>query len=114
MGEYDVTNFPAELVNYAKCGGLVPAIIQDDKTQVVLMLGFMNPEALRKTLDTSLVTFWSRTRSVLWTKGAHSGLTLTVRKMYLDCDNDTILIKATPAGHVCHTGADTCFGEINK
>ncbi len=94
--------------------GLVPAVIQDASTQRVLMLGFMNREALIKTEQTGLVTFFSRTKQRLWTKGEESGNHLHVKAMLTDCDNDTLLIKATPGGPVCHTGADTCWNEENK
>ena len=94
--------------------GLVPAIIQDALTDKVLMLGFMNEEAYKKTVETNLVTFWSRTRNCLWTKGETSGNVLRVVEILNDCDQDTLLIKANPAGPVCHTGADTCWGEVNK
>ena len=93
--------------------GLVPAVIQDYKTQKVLMLGFMNDEAVRKTEETGLVTFYSRSRKRLWTKGEESGNHLQLRQMLLDCDSDTLLIKAEPTGPVCHTGADTCWSEKN-
>lgn len=95
-------------------GGLVPAIIQDYVTRRVLMLGFMNQEAYNKTVETGKVTFWSRTRNCLWTKGETSGNFLHVRQILCDCDNDTLLIKAHPDGPVCHTGADTCWGETNN
>ncbi|HIZ27163.1 bifunctional phosphoribosyl-AMP cyclohydrolase/phosphoribosyl-ATP diphosphatase HisIE [Barnesiella sp. An55] len=101
-------------LDFDKMGGLVPAIIQDDVTQKVLMLGFMNEEALRKTLETGRVTFFSRTKGRLWTKGEESGHFLLVKSVQKDCDNDTLLVKATPCGPVCHTGADTCFGETNS
>lgn len=101
-------------LDFDKMGGLVPAIIQDDMTQKVLMLGFMNPEAVRKTIDTGRVTFFSRTKGRLWTKGEESGHFLLVKSIRKDCDNDTLLIKAHPCGSVCHTGADTCFGETNR
>ena len=93
--------------------GLAPAIIQDARTHKVLMLGFMNEEAFRKTEETGRVTFYSRTKGRLWTKGEESGNFLHVRKVLLDCDNDSLLIKAEPAGPVCHTGADTCWNEKN-
>jgi phosphoribosyl-ATP pyrophosphohydrolase/phosphoribosyl-AMP cyclohydrolase len=93
--------------------GLVPAIIQDYKTQKVLMLGFMNDEAVRKTEESGLVTFYSRSKKRLWTKGEESGSHLQLRQILLDCDNDTLLIKAEPKGPVCHTGADTCWSERN-
>lgn len=94
--------------------GLVPAVVQDTRTGVVLMLGYMNAEALAKTRETSLVTFFSRSKQRLWTKGESSGNVLHLRDMLLDCDQDAILIKAEPAGPVCHTGADTCWGERNQ
>lgn len=93
--------------------GLVPAIVQDARTLKVLMLGFMNEEAYTKTVETGLVTFYSRTRQTLWTKGETSGNTLKVCEILNDCDQDTLLIKAIPAGPVCHTGADTCWNEKN-
>ena len=95
-------------------GGLVPAIIQDNVTRKVLMLGFMNKEAYDKTVETGKVTFWSRTRNCLWTKGETSGNFLNVKEILLDCDKDTLLIKARPDGPVCHTGADTCWNEENS
>ena len=91
--------------------GLVPAIIQDAKSNVVLMLGFMNEESFNKTEKEGKVCFFSRSKQKLWTKGETSGHFLLVNKIFLDCDLDTILIKATPLGPVCHTGADTCFNE---
>ena len=93
---------------------LVPAIVQDAATHKVLMLGYMNHQAFEKTLDTNLVTFFSRSRQTLWTKGETSGNFLRVSEISVDCDADTILIKAHPAGAVCHTGADTCFNETNE
>ncbi len=93
--------------------GLVPAIVQDYNTQKVLMLGFMNAEAVKKTEATARVTFYSRTKGRLWTKGEESGHFLNLKQMLLDCDNDTLLIKALPQGPVCHTGADTCWSERN-
>lgn len=93
--------------------GLVPVIVQDNETHHVLMLGFMNEEALKRTEETGKVTFFSRTKNRLWTKGEESGNFLHVKQMMLDCDKDTLLIKAHPAGPVCHTGADTCFSERN-
>lgn len=100
-------------LDFEKTGGMIPAIIQDSKTSKVLMLGYMNEEAYRKTLETGKVTFFSRTRNCLWTKGETSGNTLTVVNIMNDCDSDTLLIKAIPAGPICHTGDDTCFGERN-
>jgi phosphoribosyl-AMP cyclohydrolase / phosphoribosyl-ATP pyrophosphohydrolase len=94
--------------------GLVPAIVQDAETQKILMLGYMNRQAFEKTRDTNLVTFFSRSRQTLWTKGETSGNFLRVREISVDCDADTILIKANPTGAVCHTGADTCFNETNE
>ena len=102
------------MFHFEKMGGLVPAIIQDANTNKVLMLGFMNEEAYEKTKETGKVTFFSRTRNCLWMKGETSGNTLQVVSMAADCDNDTLLIKAIPAGPVCHTGADTCFNERNE
>ncbi len=93
--------------------GLVPAIVQDFSTNKVLMLGFMNNEAVVKTEELGKVTFYSRSKKRLWTKGEESGNFLFLKEMKLDCDNDTILIKANPVGPVCHTGADTCFSEKN-
>ncbi len=89
--------------------GLAPAVIQDYTTQKVLMLGFMNADALKQTEETGLVTFFSRYRNKLWTKGEESGHYLQLRQMLLDCDRDTLLIKAEPKGPVCHTGADTSW-----
>jgi phosphoribosyl-AMP cyclohydrolase / phosphoribosyl-ATP pyrophosphohydrolase len=94
--------------------GLVPTIIQDYATKKVLMLGFMNAESLTKTQETQRVTFFSRSRQTLWTKGETSGNFLHVKEILVDCDNDTILIKAIPSGVVCHTGAETCFDEKNE
>ncbi|MEJ7848196.1 MAG: bifunctional phosphoribosyl-AMP cyclohydrolase/phosphoribosyl-ATP diphosphatase HisIE [Pyrinomonadaceae bacterium] len=91
--------------------GLMPAIVQDSVTGQVLMLGFMNEAALDATKETGFVTFYSRSRQKLWKKGETSGNTLLVGEILVDCDQDTILVKATPAGPVCHTGARTCFGE---
>lgn len=101
-------------IDFEKMGGLVPAIIQDNVTRKVLMLGFMNKEAYDKTVETGKVTFWSRTRNCLWTKGETSGNFLNVKEILLDCDKDTLLIKAKPEGPVCHTGADTCWNEQNS
>ncbi|WP_455628932.1 bifunctional phosphoribosyl-AMP cyclohydrolase/phosphoribosyl-ATP diphosphatase HisIE [Parabacteroides chinchillae] len=100
-------------LDFEKMDGLIPAIVQDVNTNKVLMLGFMNEEAYEETKETGKVTFFSRTKNRLWMKGETSGNTLQVVNMMVDCDNDTILIKAIPAGPVCHTGADTCFGEKN-
>ena len=100
-------------IKFEKMGGLVPVIVQDNVTRKVLMLGFMNKEAYQKTVETGKVTFWSRTRNCLWTKGETSGNFLNVKEILLDCDGDTLLIKARPDGPVCHTGADTCWNEQN-
>lgn len=101
-------------IDFEKGEGLVPAIIQDFTTQKVLMLGYMNREALEKTQTLGQVTFYSRTRQQLWTKGETSGNFLEVKEILADCDQDTLLIKVRPTGPVCHTGADTCFKEDNK
>jgi phosphoribosyl-AMP cyclohydrolase / phosphoribosyl-ATP pyrophosphohydrolase len=103
------TAMTAILLDFDKLGGLLPAIVQDVSTGDVLMLGFMNEEAWQKTLRTGMVTFFSRTRNVLWTKGETSGHFLEVKDIFSDCDNDTVLIKAVPHGPTCHTGAPTCF-----
>lgn len=101
-------------MDFKKLGGIVPAIIQDAVTGRVLMLGFMNPEALKKTESEGRVTFFSRTKQRLWTKGEESGNFLNVVEILEDCDRDTLLIKARPEGPVCHTGSDTCFDEENS
>ncbi|MBD8390080.1 bifunctional phosphoribosyl-AMP cyclohydrolase/phosphoribosyl-ATP diphosphatase HisIE [Dysgonomonas sp. BGC7] len=101
-------------LNFEKVGGLIPAIIQDNETSKVLMLGYMNEEALKKTQETGKVTFFSRTKQRLWTKGEESGNFLNVVSIKEDCDQDTLLVKVNPVGPVCHTGADTCFEEKNK
>lgn len=100
-------------IDFEKMGGLVPAIIQDATTKNVLMLGFMNEEAYQKTVESGHVTFWSRTRQTLWTKGETSGHFLNLVDMKVDCDNDTLLVKVNPIGPTCHTGTDTCWGEEN-
>lgn len=92
---------------------LIPAIVQDADTNAVLMLGYMNQEAFAKTISENRVTFFSRSKNRLWTKGENSGNFLNVKKILLDCDSDTILVKAVPIGPACHTGADTCFNEKN-
>ena len=94
--------------------GLLPAIVQDASTRVVLMLGFMNAEAYKKTTGTQRVTFYSRSKQRLWTKGEESGNYLRVKSISADCDNDTLLIKADPVGPTCHTGSDSCWDEENK
>ncbi|MDR2039202.1 MAG: bifunctional phosphoribosyl-AMP cyclohydrolase/phosphoribosyl-ATP diphosphatase HisIE [Bacteroidales bacterium] len=101
-------------LDFNKAGGLVPSVVQDAITGKVLMVGFMNEEAYDKTVKSNLVTFYSRTRNRLWTKGEESGNCLDVVDILVDCDYDTLLIKANPRGPVCHTGEDTCFGEDNK
>ncbi|WP_020596734.1 bifunctional phosphoribosyl-AMP cyclohydrolase/phosphoribosyl-ATP diphosphatase HisIE [Spirosoma panaciterrae] len=101
-------------INFDKSpDGLVPAVIQDADTGKVLMLGYMNQEAYDKTTAENIVTFFSRSKQRLWTKGETSNNFLHVREILVDCDGDTLLIKASPAGPVCHTGADTCFNEVN-
>lgn len=103
------------MLNFNKLSdGLIPAIVQDSDTNQVLMLGFMNEEAYQQTIDTQRVTFYSRTKQRLWTKGETSGNFLEVVHILVDCDEDTILIKANPLGVVCHTGAATCFNEPNE
>ena len=101
-------------IDFEKCGGLVPAIIQDAKTKNVLMLGYMKQEAFDKTLKTKKVTFWSRSRNCLWTKGETSGNFLNLVDIKIDCDNDTLLVSATPDGPTCQKGTDTCWGEVNE
>lgn len=101
-------------INFEKQNGLVPAIIQDSITLNVLMLGYMNEEAYKKTVSTKKVTFYSRSRKCLWTKGETSGNYLELVSIKTDCDNDTLLIRAIPHGPTCHTGTDTCWGEDNK
>ena len=101
-------------INFEKQNGLVPAKIQDSVTLNVLMLGYMNEEAYKKTVSTKKVTFYSRSRKCLWTKGETSGNYLELVSIKTDCDNDTLLIRAIPHGPTCHTGTDTCWGEDNK
>ena len=93
---------------------LIPVIIQDQESKDILMLGFTNKEAVELTLKTKTAWFWSRSRQELWNKGGTSGNFLHVKEVYTDCDTDTLLIKVNPAGPVCHTGTDTCWGEENK
>ena len=100
-------------IDFEKMGGLVPAIIQDAVTKNVLMLGFMNKEAYKKTIATKKVTFWSRSRNCLWTKGETSGYYLNLVSIQNDCDKDTLLVKVHPQGPTCHKGTDTCWGEDN-
>ena len=100
-------------IDFEKQGGLVPAIIQDNTTKNVLMLGYMNREAYDKTLSTGKVTFWSRRRNCRWTKGETSGNLLNLVSIKSDCDNDTLLVRVNPTGPACHLGTDTCWGETN-
>ena len=100
-------------LDFAKMDGLIPAVIQDFTSSRVLMVGFMNKTAFNKTIDSGKVTFYSRTKKRLWTKGEESGNFLFVKEVLSDCDQDTVLIKVQPAGPVCHTGSDTCFNEPN-
>ncbi|MFV0391904.1 MAG: bifunctional phosphoribosyl-AMP cyclohydrolase/phosphoribosyl-ATP diphosphatase HisIE [Paludibacteraceae bacterium] len=101
-------------LDFQKSGGLIPVIIQDSNTSKVLMLGYMNEESLAKTQETGKVTFFSRSKNRLWTKGEESGNFLNLVSIMPDCDNDTLLVKVHPEGPTCHTGADTCWGEENK
>lgn len=101
-------------IDFEKTNGLVPAIIQDAKTKNVLMLGYMNEEAVAKTQETGKVTFYSRSKERLWTKGEESGNFLELVDLKVDCDNDALLIQAKPAGPTCHKGTDTCWGEANN
>jgi phosphoribosyl-ATP pyrophosphohydrolase/phosphoribosyl-AMP cyclohydrolase len=101
-------------VNFEKGEGLVPAIVQDISTNKVLMLGYMDRAALEKTLAEERVTFFSRSKNRLWTKGETSGNFLYLKEITLDCDQDTLLVKVDPVGPACHTGSDTCFDEVNK
>ncbi|MEK6781247.1 MAG: bifunctional phosphoribosyl-AMP cyclohydrolase/phosphoribosyl-ATP diphosphatase HisIE [Bacteroidota bacterium] len=100
--------------NFDKLNGLIPCVVQDSNTSKVLMLGFMNEEAYQKTVQEKLVTFYSRSKKRLWTKGKTSGNYLEVVEILEDCDQDTLLLKVIPKGPVCHTGADTCFTEKNE
>jgi phosphoribosyl-AMP cyclohydrolase / phosphoribosyl-ATP pyrophosphohydrolase len=106
-------NFDPSTVNFSKTDGLAAAIIQDATTRQVLMLGYMNADALAKTLDEGVVTFFSRSKNRLWTKGETSGNFLKLVSIKADCDGDALLIRAEPAGATCHTGADTCWQEEN-
>ena len=101
-------------IDFEKGNGLVPAIIQDATTKNVLMLGYMNEEAYERTLETGLVTFYSRSRQCLWTKGETSGNVLHLVSIKSDCDSDTLLVRVHPEGPTCHKGTDTCWGECNK
>ena len=98
-------------MDFSKLDGLIPAVVQDERTGEVLMVGFMNDEALRKTRDTGFATFFSRTRGALWTKGETSGNRLEVKRIFVDCDEDTVLLKVLPLGDgvACHTGERSCF-----
>jgi phosphoribosyl-AMP cyclohydrolase / phosphoribosyl-ATP pyrophosphohydrolase len=96
-------------LDFAKMDGLIPAVVQDASTREILMVGFMNEQAWEKTRRTGHVTFWSRTRNTLWTKGETSGNYLVARRVRTDCDQDTLLIEADPKGPTCHTGAYSCF-----
>ena len=107
-------NFTINQLDFQKNDGLIPVIIQDDQTSKVLMLGYMNADALEKTLLEKRVTFFSRSKQRLWTKGESSGSFLNLVSLAKDCDNDTLLVKVNPVGPVCHTGADTCFEETNR
>jgi len=101
-------------LNFAKFDDIIPAVVQDGETKAVLMLGFMNEEALRKTIESKKVTFWSRTKKRLWEKGEISGNILKLISISVDCDNDTLLILTKPQGPTCHTGAYSCFGAIKQ
>ncbi len=101
-------------IDFEKANGLVPAVIQDAKTKKVLMLGYMNDEAYNKTLESGLVTFYSRSRKRLWTKGETSANFLELVEIKLDCDQDSLLVLVNPTGPVCHTGSDTCWDEKNR
>lgn len=103
-----------EKLDFAKGDGLIPVIIQDNQSEAVLMLGYMDKEALQQTIATKMVTFYSRSKDRLWTKGETSGNFLHLKSVQVDCDNDTLLMRVKPEGPVCHTGDDTCFGDINE
>lgn len=100
-------------IHFDKLNGIVPCVVQDSSTRTVLMLGFMTEEALRKTMAEGRVTFYSRSKKRLWTKGESSGHYLQLEDIKLDCDKDTLLVMVRPSGPTCHTGADTCFDETN-
>ena len=106
-----MTNSDIDTIDWEKGGGLVPAIAQHWRSGAVLMLGYVNREALSKTLQSGNVTFWSRSRKRLWTKGETSGNFLALRSLHVDCDNDTVLLLVEPAGPTCHLGSDSCFGD---
>jgi len=101
-------------IDFNKSGGLVPAIVQDVSTQKVLMLGYMNKDSYEKTIESGKVCFYSRSKKRLWTKGEESGNFLFLESLSLDCDNDSILVKVSPVGPVCHKGTDTCWAEKNE
>lgn len=107
-------NFSINELAWEKMQGLIPAIVQDAKSNAVLMLGYMNQEALQQTLETKWLTFYSRSKQRLWMKGETSGNRLQLVEMTVDCDNDTLLIRVNPTGSVCHTGAKHCFGETKQ
>lgn len=109
-----MVNFSVSAVDFAKTDGLVPVVVQDANTKAVLMLGYMNEAALEKTLAEGRVTFYSRSKERLWTKGETSGNFLELHDLQLDCDKDTLLALVTPKGPTCHTGTDTCFGTPNE
>jgi phosphoribosyl-ATP pyrophosphohydrolase/phosphoribosyl-AMP cyclohydrolase len=106
--------FDEDKIDFEKLSGIVPAVVQDSKTKAVLMVGFMNKEALRKTISSNKVTFFSRTKKRLWQKGEESGNTLELLGIEKDCDNDTLLIQARPTGPTCHTGGYSCFANQTK
>ncbi|MEL6925815.1 MAG: bifunctional phosphoribosyl-AMP cyclohydrolase/phosphoribosyl-ATP diphosphatase HisIE, partial [Bacteroidota bacterium] len=101
-------------LDFAKAGGLLPAVVQDDRTGKVLMLGYMNEAAVEKTMEDQRVCFYSRSKERLWTKGESSGHFLNLKSMLFDCDRDCLLVKVEPVGPTCHTGSDTCFDERNQ
>lgn len=111
IATFNTTSLDVSKMDWAKSGGLVPAVIQDSRSGRVLMLGYMNEDALRATLDTSLVTFFSRSKGRLWQKGESSGHVLRLRDIKLDCDGDTLLVLADPHGPTCHLGTQSCFGD---
>lgn len=98
-------------INFQKLNGIIPVVVQDVNTLAVLMVGFMNKEALEKTMREGKITYWSRTREKLWTKGETSGNFQLVKKIWIDCDNDTLLVQVEQLGHTCHTGNKTCFSK---
>lgn len=108
------SGFDVSAIDWAKVDGLLPAVVQDARTLRVLMLGFVNQEALQKTLSSGLVTFFSRTKQRLWQKGETSGHVLKLQSIRLDCDNDTLLMQVEPVGPTCHLGTTTCFGDLKE